>query len=350
MPSIRLSDATEEYLKFRKTSQERATWLNDRLALTKMQEAVGNFYVHNLTREHMDKFIVYARETCGSNTVKVLINSLSSFFKWARLRRLMKQDQNPLAGIKITRVEREHVYIPPDRFPALLDAAGSRHPRDRALVAMLLYTLKRRGEVCSTRIADVDLGRATIHMYNQKLKRPMQAPVPAVLDQELRRWLTFYTAKAGTLQPDWYLIPAKQPPRARYASGKWVRHNNLTAKLSPTKSCYRSVSDIMRSALEDIGVATYDSEGKPLWIGGHTARRSGGDALVSASKNIRLATAAYDHKSQQTTELYLRRDHDHEALRNYLAGNTMYPVDDVVLGGVTSIEEERRRRGAAEQG
>lgn len=348
LPSIRLSDAIEMYLAFRKTGNAKNTVRNDRKALDWLLKANGNIYLHNITGQHIERFAVEAAVTNSPSSLAIYTSCQSSFFKWARTRRFMKRDQDPLDGVRYKRHRRQHLYVPGERFAEVLEVADRHHPRDRALMAMFIYTLRRLGEVTSVKIGDVDLASRQIYMYNHKLKRPVPTPIPAVLDLELRHWLTWYADHAGKLESNWFLIPAKDPPRHFLEHGRWVCQDKRNAKLKPLKSCYKSVSGVVRAVLEDMGIATFDNEGNPKWVGGHTWRRSGASALTDATGDIRNAMAALDHSQQSTTEIYLDREVDRERYRNLVAGKPMYPVDDVVLGNTVDLAKERERRAAGE--
>ena len=69
-------------------------------------------------------------------------------------------------------------------FGELLDAAEERDPRDRALCALLLYTLGRDSEVTDLRIRDLDLTGGWLKVRIHKTGAEDTLPVSAELDAE----------------------------------------------------------------------------------------------------------------------------------------------------------------------
>ena len=106
--------------------------------------------------------------------------------------------------------------IPVERFPDLLDAAGS--ARDRMVVAIGLYTFMRGSEIQLLRVNSVDFRDGVIHMRRQKTNEDDSMPICLELREELVRWLAFYRQNCGNedLRPD----GSSRHRRARTRTGK----------------------------------------------------------------------------------------------------------------------------------
>lgn len=324
-----LDDAITEYVAYRRSSgyadntvRAGEQWLRRFMACT------GNIQVRSLTAQHGEMYLSWMLSRgYKPSSVNLGLSMLGSFCKWARHRRLMAANTNPLATIRFQKDEpRPRRRIPVHEFPRLLDAAD--HPQGRMIVALGLYLFLRSSEITRLSIGDVDLEQGEVRVFQQKTGRWDVMPICAELDDELRRWLTWYTEDSGPLLPDYRLVPARRKVRIDLALEHPVfrtQQMNPLARMSNT-------SLKVHEALRGIGWDVRGEHGE----GVHTLRRSGArawfDDLVERNDEardgaLRKVAAMLHHRSVVQTETYLGLDADREKRDVLLKGQTMFTVD-----------------------
>lgn len=198
----------------------------------------------------------------------------------------------------------EHVFIPKEDIPRILDVAGDRHPRDRALIALLWYSGVRSAETLDLTVHDVDMARMVLTVNRSKVHDIKRIPMEPGFVAEMRRWFRAYAQLAGVakLQDKWSLIPA---------SGSGI----LTGRIYPDRPLKRP-----RYVVRDVLLAAAYPEGAKL--GTHTLRRSAGtavyDSLVEAGvpDALNRARIFLGHEAAHTTERYLNRSDDDRIARD----------------------------------
>jgi integrase len=247
----------------------------------------------------------------------------------------MPKDNDPMYGRrKPKRAHKERNRVHVSKFPALLDAAGARSSRDRVALALLIYTLARDGEITDLRIRDVDLDAGYIMMRVHKSRKEDRMPISAELDAELRRWLTVYSEEIGFLEPHYYLVPSRDTRGVPGEDGSFVEQRHV--RFVPERRIPQ-LGKMVNPALEDIGFPTRDANGRPLWEGAHTARRSGARALfdsLSASGYdfaLRVVQSMLHHSSMQTTEAYVGLSADRRSRDEIIRGKKMYDFGEGVV-------------------
>ena len=212
----------------------------------------------------------------GSRNNKLIV--LRKFLKWAETRKLLRPGFSATALVedytqrKVTRARK--LYVEPDRFAEMLDTAGEHHPRDRAVVALILYTLARQSEITPMRLKHLDLDVQVVQIYRQKVKRHTETGISPELRDEMTEWLNWYAGSTGHASaaamvaehPDWHLVPAGQ--RGRH----WDRMNPERPMVSSER--------IMRRVLSTMGYQELRSEGC------HTGRRSGARAMFKYLRDV----------------------------------------------------------------
>src|SRR5687768_7385208 len=140
-----LSDGIESYLRFRSSQDySKATLRADQQVLRRFLAVTGNVWCHAIEERHVNRHFEEASKTRGAASLRNDHGVLVRFFKWARHTGRMPVEADPMFGRRQPRAaQRERNRVPVHDFPRLLDAAEARDPRDRALVAVLLYTLMR---------------------------------------------------------------------------------------------------------------------------------------------------------------------------------------------------------------
>lgn len=340
-----LSDSIDDFISFRLSQHySKGTVKNDRSVLTRFLTSTGNIYLHNITERHVTKFFETAARTRGSGAMRNDHAALSVFFDWGRNTKRMPATNNPLAGRRRPRIvqkERNRLHV--SKFPALLDAAGESDPRNRMLVAALLYLLLRDREAADLRVGDVNLEAGDIGVRIFKSGSEDRMPISKELDAELRTWLRIYAEKVGQLRAHYYLIPRRNPVAVteRGADGRIMAHEYAYAPERP----YATGGNTVKAALEAIGYPVTDAQGEPLREGSHTLRRSGARALFDQlvangyDHALRIVQSMLHHKSVTQTEVYLGITADRRSRDDLLRGKPMY---DISTENVVKMPSQRQ--------
>lgn len=339
-----LSDAVDDYLAQRTSNgYSKGTMRNERMVLKRFLSVSGNIWVHSITDRQVTRYFEDAGKTRQASSLKMDHTVLNQFFTWARQTRRLPIGDDPMAGRRRPRAtDKERARLHVSEFPRLLAAAEKRDPRDRALIAVLLYTLVRASEAMDLRVGDVDLNSGYIHARIIKSKLEDRIPISVELDLELRNWLSFYAATSPRpLVPSDYLLPRRVSSFAARdeETGRILNHTMHLVPDKPLTTLGRRVKEV----LEDIGFAVTDHEGKSNMEGAHTLRRSGARALFDQliengyDRALRLVQAMLHHKSVTMTEGYIGVTADRRTRDEVIRGQVMYPVDKsnvVDLGAV----------------
>lgn len=324
-----LSEVVEEFIRHRRTTDLARTTLRDsESTLRQFVEVVGGIDIADVGIPHVALFFDAGSETRQSQSQRNDYSRLSVFFDYARARGYMAATQNPLFGRRRPkRIKKERNRVHVGKFSALLDAAGARSDRDRAAVAMLLFTLARDGEVGTVRIRDINLDTGKIRMMIHKTHQEDSVPICAELDRELRRWLSIYAATCGELQPHWYLLPARTTRPVREA-GKIVAAE--TCGYLPTKRM-GPLGKAAKAALDRIGFPVSDGERE----GAHTIRRSGARALadqlasIGHDAAIRVVQSMLHHATMAQTEEYVGLTPERKTRDELILGRELYDLSNV---------------------
>lgn len=331
-----LSDAIDDYDRFRRSMDiSPGTLKGQRSTLARLLAVNGNIWMHALNESHVTRFFEVAGKTKQGQSLRNDYTHLSGFFGWARQTGRMARDADPLYGRRRPkRVRRERNRLDVSQFPLLLDTAGERCPRDRALVALLLYTLGRDGEVADLRIRDVDINAGYIMYRVFKTHEEDRVPICAELDQELRAWLTEYTKRVGFLESSYYLLPARQVRGVKGASGVYESVEDIA--LRPEKKI-QGLGKIVGPILESMGFPVRDENGRGLGEGAHTIRRSGARALFNRlvadgyDGALRVVQSMLHHSSSAQTEAYLGITADRRTRDDLIKGRRLYDVGSNVI-------------------
>lgn len=334
--SVLLSDAIEDYLRHRRSQDySKSTIRQDEGTLRKLLSVTGNVWLHMVTERQITMFFEESAKTAQPQSLRNVHTRLSVFFEWARKTGRMSMTADPLAGRrkpKPVKKERNRVHV--SQFPALLAAAQERDPRDRIAVAALLYTLARDGEVSDVRIRDINLAGGTIHMRIWKTRQEDMVPICTELDEELRRWLTFYTEQVGHLEPHYYLLPAREI-RPMFDNGKIV--GNETLRYLPEKPI-GPMGNCVNPVLEAIGFPIKDpNTGKRLGEGAHTIRRSGARALFDrligegVDYSLEIVQSMLHHANVAQTQRYIGWEPSRHKRDELIRGQRLYAVENVTL-------------------
>jgi integrase len=120
-----------------------------------------------LAREHIEAFLLYLRTTpsCRGtprkpNTVLTYYMGLLAFFKWCQEEGIIEEARNPMRHVKPPKVLDEPAQVLSDaqvrKLLRLCEGKGFEQRRNMALVAVLVDTGVRIGELGGLRIADIE--------------------------------------------------------------------------------------------------------------------------------------------------------------------------------------------------
>jgi len=283
----------------------------------------GDIRISAITGSHIDR--LFRRAEWSASTRNLYLSNLRSFFQWCRRENYMARDFDPTAGWNnLTVPRRDKMRLPLAEFPALLDAC--KHPRDRMLCALGIYTFLRGGEIATLQISSLNLERYELNIYRHKTREEDVLPVSLELADEFERYFRWYRTNQNTphLRHEWYLIPSKAPNPTRYNP---VTHRiEVSGELAPLRPT-RKVSHPYRSVQRALVVLGYD----PLGEGEHTLRRSGARALFDTLRNqgydgaLMRVSSMLGHKDTRVTERYIGLSLERTQRNEMISGNVMFP-------------------------
>lgn len=328
MPNVRLSDAIAQFTLHASTSYAEGTVRNLRSSLDLFLTEAGNIWLKNVTVNHVDRF-TEARHSAGINplTVRNDVTRLRMFFTWARQRKYMPVNADPVGSRRTKRViPHKWTIIEPKDFPRLLD--NTLNARDRAIVAFGLYTLVRQSEVAAATVGDLDLAGGWVTVKIQKSGAIDQMPVSAELSVEMHRWIQAYElAMGGPLDKKWKLFPALKPLGfGRDEGGRLMPVPEGMLRLVPDRSPAKIHWAVQR-ALERMGHPAAKE-------GVHTLRRSAArarfDQLVGEGYDgaLREVQSLLHHKHAVTTEGYLGVTIESRKRDDSIRGRRMFGPQD----------------------
>jgi integrase len=348
-----LSDAVDDYLNHRLSRGLAASTIrNEKAVLKKFLSVIGNVYVENVHEEHIDRHFRAAGESRSPQSLTVDDAALKAFFRWAHRTRRTGRHGDPIAGRPRPRfTPREWRGISIGQVPAILD--HPRHPRDRALLALVVYTLGRSVELTDLKIEDLHLDTGGLSYRIPKTRKVDILPISSELDAELRRWLKVYAEECGTLQPHWFLVPGKSRPRVK--GGVMLENSSVLIPTKRLKSPYR----IAQAALSAVGFPLRDSDGKSRREGMHTIRRSVARALYEQLRDegdpnpVETVRATLNHSTEKMTRVYIGLESDRVHRDARLRGKPMFPglaADNVTKLGVAGGSPDRALRRVTRDG
>lgn len=331
-----LSDAIEDYMALRGSQDfSKRTLANENGILRRFLSITGNIWCHNIGEQHVTRYFEDASKTRAARSLQLDHTTLGQVFDWMRGTKRIPAASDPMRGRRrpVAR-QRERNRLHVSQFPQLLDAAEAQDPRDRMIVAVLLYTLVRDQEAADLRKGDVDLEGGWLRVRITKSHTEDRMPICAELDSELRRWLSIYSAETQhPLESSSYLIPRKQSV-GLVRSGERGRIEGHSMVYVPGKPVARP-GRVVRGILEGMGFPIEDDlTGKSSMEGSHTIRRSGARALFDRLVNdghdyaLRVVQSMLHHKSVTQTEQYIGITADRRSRDEVLRGAVMFPVSD----------------------
>ena len=254
---------------------------------------------------HVAAFVHDLRDDLAPPSVKQHLAALRMLFDWLVTGHVI--ETNPAHAVRgprytvkkgktpVLTTEEAHALlesIPVTKKPAH-DEQGPDEPdllglRDRALIAIMVYSFARVGAVLQMKVGDYFVqGRRRWVRLHEKGGKEHDVPCHHNLDQYLHE----YIAAAGIADDsDGYLF--RSAPRRK-------------GQLSTKPLYQQNAHDIIRRRAKAAGIETL--------IGNHTFRATGITAYLKNSGKLEVAQQIANHESPRTTKLYDRR-HDEISL------------------------------------
>jgi len=332
--STLLSDAIGEYqLHMEARGLEPRTIKNNLQPVRRGLTEWGNIQCGSITGQHIDR--LFRKAQWGASTRNLYLGSLRGFFTWCRREGHIAKDFDPTSGWSAMRTpRRDRMRLDVGEFPGLLDAC--RHPRDRFVCALGLYTFLRGGEIASLRVADLDLSRFELTIWRHKTKEADILPVCQELAEEAERWLAWYRLDTNRipLDPNWFLVPAKRPNRTRQ-NPLTHRIEVVPDELAPLRP-ERQMCHPYRAVQRALAILGYETAGE----GEHTLRRSGARALFDTLREqgydgaLMRVSSFLGHKDTRITERYIGLSLERTKRNEQFGGKPMFArpeVADVIM-------------------
>jgi len=228
----------------------------------------GQVFTDEVTEEDVETYLHYLRaeKQLSLRTVGRYLSSLRSFYKYACRRRLTVND--PTALIKAPKVPRTlPVYLDEEELTSLARAA--QNPTIESIIWTLYLSGLRNGELCSLKLADVDLGRRLVYVRRGKGSKDRVVPTSSRLAKVLETYL------------------------------RWYRHDGKTAYFFTTRSgriCTSYVTKCIKEAAQKAGIQKK--------VSAHTLRHSFATALYRKGVGILEISVLLGHESVETTQVY----------------------------------------------
>lgn len=275
------------------------------------------------------------------------ITAFRTFVRFLHRREYLTAARNPVAHLKTTTwtpketIDKMVVQPSEDVFTALLTAAGGRHPRDRAVVALGAFTGFRESELLALVVGDVDFDRNEVRVWRSKQRKWHTVPMHHVLAKELQTYFDWLEATCGPLQPGWFVVASRPHSISKLtADGYNPDGGKLTPNtpLDPTRPAGSVAGDIKRA---------FAAAGLPELYrsGSHTLRRMAAIHIRKVTGNRRAAKALLGHASETTTERYLQYEDETEMLRQAMAG--LRPTPEPEPADMTNVVMLRPRGAVA---
>ena len=235
---------------------------------------------------HVAAFVEDQLRQCSRPTVKQRLAALRMLFDWMVVGQVLATNPaHAVRGPKHTQKSGKTPVLNVEEARALIDAIDTttlNGLRDRALIALMVYTFARVGAALSMRVEDYFVqGRRGWVRLHEKGGKEHAMPTHHNLD----RYLEEYIAAASIAQD-------RQGPLFRSARGR-------SGKLTANSLLQSDVWRMIRRRAAQAGIETE--------IGCHTFRATGITAYLRNGGRLEIAQQMAAHESARTTGLYDRR-------------------------------------------
>jgi integrase/recombinase XerD len=235
---------------------------------------------------HVSAYIEELTQTHSRPTVKQHLAALKMLFDWLVVGQVMPANPaSVVRGPSYSQKKGKTSVLTPEETRKLLDSIETdtlTGLRDRALIALLVYTFARVGAAAKMRVEDrYTQGRRVWVRLHEKGGKRHEMPAHHNLDAYLEE----YIERAGIAQD-------RKGPLFRTAPGK-------TGQLTRNPMLQQDVHRMIRKRAQAAGIETE--------IGCHTFRATGITAYLKNGGRLEVAQQMAGHESSRTTGLYDRR-------------------------------------------
>lgn len=236
---------------------------------------------------HVAAFVEDQLRQCSKPTVKQRLAALRMLFDWMVVGQILAVNPaHAVRGPKHTQRKGKTPVLNVDEARSLIDAIDTTSLpglRDRALIALMVYTFARVGAAVAMRVEDFFVqGRRGWVRLHEKGGKEHEMPTHHNLD----RYLEEYVAAAGIAQD-------KKGPLFRTSKGRG-------GELADRPMLQSDVWRMIRRRAAEAGIETQ--------IGCHTFRATGITAYLKNGGKLEIAQQMAAHESARTTGLYDRRN------------------------------------------
>jgi site-specific recombinase XerD len=248
--------------------------------------------LHDIEPVHVAAYVETLQLSLAAPSVKLHLAAIRMLFDWLVVGQVIAS--NPAScvrGPKHSVRRGKTPVLTAEEARALLDSINTRTPmglRDRALIALMVYTFARVGAALHMRLEDVYVqSRRTWVRLHEKGGKRHEMPCHHNLDAYLHAYMDRCLADADA-----------KSPLFRTALG---RTGVLSARPMSQQDAYRMI----RRRAVAAGIATR--------LGNHSFRATGITEYLRNGGKLEVAQRMANHESARTTGLYDRRD-DHVSL------------------------------------
>ncbi len=236
---------------------------------------------------HVAAFVEEQLRQCSKPTVKQRLAALRMLFDWMVVGQILSANPaHAVRGPKHTQRKGKTPVLNVDEARTMLDAIDTTSLpglRDRALIALMVYTFARVGAAISMKVEDFFVqGRRGWVRLHEKGGKEHEMPTHHNLD----RYLEEYIEAAGIAQD-------RKGPLFRTSKGRG-------GELADRPMLQPDVWRMIRRRAAQAGIETE--------IGCHTFRATGITAYLKNGGKLEIAQQMAAHESSRTTGLYDRRN------------------------------------------
>lgn len=297
-----VSMAVWDYLDYASRELAFSTYTHYRSKLIRFERRHGHLALRSVSAPMLFEYL-YGRHgvtrNCGTRNASQHRTALQNMLNYAAYRGLCEQVAVPKMESRGRVEERDWTRWTADEMILLQEAMPC--PRSRMIVAVCTNTAMRIDDIFQIRLKYVRLQTNDLRVRIKKSGIWDNKPVTLELEEELRRYLTWYSETCGvTEKDDAFLIPGSRK------SG-WVGSGSGSGYTpDPTKPVsYNWAYTRLKKTMDDNGLPYEKGE---AW---HMLRRSVArlffDAKVEEGYDLalRMTQALLNHKDVSTTEHYL---------------------------------------------
>jgi integrase len=297
-----ISEAAQQYVTVREAWTKPKTMASVRSNVLRFAAAMGEKQIGRLTAYEVEAYFAQTSQRVTPGTYNMMRGRIGQFLQFCQGRGWISRDL--MQNVRPRQVQnREHRRLDAMELLQLLDCAA--HPRDRALMALAMNTGCRVSELLSIRLKHLDLDKQEVELTIAKTGGSDMMPLTGDVIPELVRWLEFYEGRAGKMQGDWLLFPAKGGRKYTGRVGQDRFHMASEDEELFTDRQIGGAERIVTRALARFGWTDTHGEGF------HTIRRSVGRIYFDAASDrghdsaLRETSALLHHSNSATTERYL---------------------------------------------